>query len=283
MAIQYNQLIEKVSKPTGELKDACWAGYVAVGTKKKNGKTVPNCVPETSEEAIAHMKQEAMSAKQKKMDHNKNGKIDGEDLAKLREVEEAKTLSAKQMAAALASDKNKAKPKGSVSLKKAPWDESAGIKFKVVYKNKAGKVEAEKDFDTEMAAKKYAERGNKVDKVGGKYVITKVKGMSEAVDTVDRGEYDYEGSMAKNALQTIMRNAEDLMGMLGDDDNLPEWVQAKITKAEDYMSSVREYMQSEMELGEETVVEAHCDDDADEKKMVKGMKKSFKEFMHKKK
>lgn len=28
------------------LKDACWKGYTAIGTKKKNGKTVPNCVPE---------------------------------------------------------------------------------------------------------------------------------------------------------------------------------------------------------------------------------------------
>jgi hypothetical protein len=38
-------LAEKVKEPTGKLKDACWAGYTAVGTKKKNGKTVPNCVP----------------------------------------------------------------------------------------------------------------------------------------------------------------------------------------------------------------------------------------------
>ena len=27
------------------LKKACWKGYTAVGTKKKGGKTVPNCVP----------------------------------------------------------------------------------------------------------------------------------------------------------------------------------------------------------------------------------------------
>ena len=28
-----------------DLKKACWKGYEAVGMKKKNGKTVPNCVP----------------------------------------------------------------------------------------------------------------------------------------------------------------------------------------------------------------------------------------------
>jgi len=29
-----------------DLKKSCWKGYTAIGTKKKGGKTVPNCVPE---------------------------------------------------------------------------------------------------------------------------------------------------------------------------------------------------------------------------------------------
>lgn len=37
--------IDFVEKATGDLKDTCWKGYTAVGTKKKNGKEVPNCVP----------------------------------------------------------------------------------------------------------------------------------------------------------------------------------------------------------------------------------------------
>lgn len=36
---------EDVKEPTGDLKDACWKGYTAVGMKMKNGKKVPNCVP----------------------------------------------------------------------------------------------------------------------------------------------------------------------------------------------------------------------------------------------
>jgi hypothetical protein len=32
-------------KATGDLKKACWKGYTAIGTKKKGGRTVPNCVP----------------------------------------------------------------------------------------------------------------------------------------------------------------------------------------------------------------------------------------------
>ena len=38
-------LMEKVKKPTGKLKDACWTGYTAVGMKMKGGRKVPNCVP----------------------------------------------------------------------------------------------------------------------------------------------------------------------------------------------------------------------------------------------
>lgn len=68
--------------------------------------------------------------------------------------------------------------------------------------------------------------------------------MNEAVDP---NEYDREGDMAKTQLQTICRNAEDLIEMMDDDTNLPEWVQAKIVKAEDYITTVRDYLQSEKE------------------------------------
>lgn len=36
---------DPVKEQKDGLKDACWKGYEAIGTKKKNGKTVPNCVP----------------------------------------------------------------------------------------------------------------------------------------------------------------------------------------------------------------------------------------------
>lgn len=46
---RFQEFINEVAKPTGGLKKACWSGYTAVGTKKKNGKEVPNCVPEEVE------------------------------------------------------------------------------------------------------------------------------------------------------------------------------------------------------------------------------------------
>lgn len=36
------QLIEGLRNPRD---NPCWRGYKPVGTKKKNGRTVPNCVP----------------------------------------------------------------------------------------------------------------------------------------------------------------------------------------------------------------------------------------------
>jgi hypothetical protein len=33
-----------------EKTDPCWKGHKQIGTKKKDGKTVPNCVPESTEE-----------------------------------------------------------------------------------------------------------------------------------------------------------------------------------------------------------------------------------------
>jgi hypothetical protein len=61
----------------------------------------------------------------------------------------------------------------------------------------------------------------------------------------DPGEYDQEGDMAKTQLRTMMDAAQELNKMLGDDDNLPEWCQNKITKATDYIDSVRDYLKSE--------------------------------------
>ena len=64
-------------------------------------------------------------------------------------------------------------------------------------------------------------------------------------DDKDPSEYDQEGDMAKGQLRTMMSAAKELENMLGDDDNLPEWVQSKITKATDYIDSVRDYLKSE--------------------------------------
>lgn len=62
----------------------------------------------------------------------------------------------------------------------------------------------------------------------------------------DPSEYDYEGDMAMSDLRSIIYNAQRLHDMMKKNTNLPEWLQSKITKAEDYISSAANYMQSEM-------------------------------------
>ena len=78
-------------------------------------------------------------------------------------------------------------------------------------------------------------------------MMKKFRELSEAIkDKYDIGEYDQEGDMAKSDLRSIIANSKRVHDMLKDDDNLPEWVQSKITKAEDYMSTVANYLESEM-------------------------------------
>jgi hypothetical protein len=62
----------------------------------------------------------------------------------------------------------------------------------------------------------------------------------------DSQEYDYEGDMAKSDLRSIIHNAQTLHDMIEDNTNLAEWCQSKITLAEDYISTVTNYMRSEM-------------------------------------
>ena len=78
-------------------------------------------------------------------------------------------------------------------------------------------------------------------------ILTSVK------EATDEREYDYEGDMAKSDLRSIIHNAQTLHDMLDDNTNLAEWVQSKITLAEDYISTVANYMRSEM--NEEVVQE----------------------------
>jgi hypothetical protein len=90
--------------------------------------------------------------------------------------------------------------------------------------------------------------------------MKKFKELSEAIkDKFDIGEYDQEGDMAKSDLRSIIANAQKMHDMLDDADNLPEWVQSKITKAEDYISTVANYMTAEMNEEAEQIDEISSD------------------------
>ena len=72
----------------------------------------------------------------------------------------------------------------------------------------------------------------------------------------DKAEYDQEGRMAKSDLKTAKDAADELRSILDDEENLPEWVQAKITKAVDYLDTARDYMKdNDVEYTDESTVE----------------------------
>jgi hypothetical protein len=72
-------------------------------------------------------------------------------------------------------------------------------------------------------------------------------------DIEDQGEYDQEGDMALDDINTIESAANELQSIIDADDNLPEWVQSKINKAMDYLDTARDYMSAQQD--DEQIVE----------------------------
>lgn len=60
----------------------------------------------------------------------------------------------------------------------------------------------------------------------------------------NQGEYDREGDMAKDQLRVINDAAKELYSIIHAEENLPEWVQKKITLAMDYIDTARDYIKS---------------------------------------
>jgi predicted RNA binding protein YcfA (HicA-like mRNA interferase family) len=105
---------------------------------------------------------------------------------------------------------------------------------------KASRVSEETEIDEQLHKK-------------GKFVSGPVKKpyksptvVSPIREAKDSREYDYEGDMAMSQLRSLVFNAEDLMEMMDENTNLPEWVQSKITLAEDYISTAANYLRGEL-------------------------------------
>ena len=64
-------------------------------------------------------------------------------------------------------------------------------------------------------------------------------------DTVQHKSHDREGRMTKAHLYHMMKYASGLYDMIDDDDNLPEWLQSKIARAVEKLSSAYHYMDSQ--------------------------------------
>jgi len=93
--------------------------------------------------------------------------------------------------------------------------------------------------------------------------ITKHKMVGEDdLDPKDQGEYDQEGDMAKDSIKTVVRHAQALEKILGDDDNLPEWVQSKLAKIESMMTAVDDYMQNQQDDDMDVEMDVEMDEES---------------------
>jgi hypothetical protein len=122
--------------------------------------------------------------------------------------------------------------------------------------------EAEKDDEVSDQPKKKGRPAGTKRAIGAKGPTGRSKLMKkdsikemDSVSLTDKGEYDQEGDMAKDQLHTLVKAAKELHGILADDDNLPEWVQSKITKALDYINSANDYMDQEKHDADNPIAE----------------------------
>ena len=121
--------------------------------------------------------------------------------------------------------------------------------------------EPDTDDDTPKSAGRPTGTGRKLGAKGPSVDSKLLKGKGglkehdDEIDIADRGEYDREGDMALNQVHQIADAARELHAILASDDNLPEWVQSKITKALDYIDTARDYLDAEGEMDREELPE----------------------------
>ena len=257
------------------------SGAPVTGKKPTFADKIANAKKEVDEmlgDVAAEAIKTALSPKQKKIDMNKNGKLDANDFAMLRKGAKpgGKDEMDEERSKGTAFDMNTpraAAPKvGSIER-----GHKHDIKHTATGRMVTRRVDDQgnsvgADDDSEASGEKRGRGRPKGTKqsIGAKGPSGRSKLMTKEgeVDITDQGEYDQEGDMAKDDIKTIVRHAQALSKVLGDDDNLPEWVQSKLAKIEGMMISIDEYMQNQ-----------ENDDDSEEPIAEKAVSKQQQKFM----
>ena len=60
------------------------------------------------------------------------------------------------------------------------------------------------------------------------------------------GKKKSPGKMARTNLMSISRDVQELLNMFGDETDLDDWIESKITKASDYLATVKKYIGGEI-------------------------------------
>jgi hypothetical protein len=224
-------------------------------------KEVDERIGDVAAEAIKN----ALSPKQKKIDMNKNGKLDANDFAMLRKGGNKQVADEDSTDNAFTAHKRPrvdAPKVGTVDRGHKHDIEHTATGRKVTRRvdDQGHSVGADDASDAEPQKRGRGRPSGTGSKMGAKGPSGKSKLMTKEndFDPAEKGEYDQEGDMAKDSIKTVVRHAQALEKILGDDDNLPEWVQSKLAKIESMMTAVDDYMQNqeddseEMAMGEES-------------------------------
>ena len=233
--------------PAGDWKRINSKGEVVGPCAREPGEPKPKCMSRAKRESLT--KKERASAVRAKRKHDpdperKGSPINVSNFGKGKISENMENLNEKNVptnpelwsrAKSLARSKFDVYPSAYANGWASKWYKGKGGSWKSVSEAK----EIGDDPINDGTPPELRKRGNKT-------VITSDEIKEAIKDKFDIGEYDQEGDMAKSDLRSIMANAKRLHDMIEDADNLPEWCQNKITLAEDYISTVANYLTAEM-------------------------------------
>ena len=116
---------------------------------------------------------------------------------------------------------------------------------------------AKREIDKKMDAEKFGRTD--VDRDANYYRYKKIQDKIKEQGVAERfdSEYDDEAGMAQSNLRTMARAVDGLLKTIKNNDNLPEWGQEKIAKAEMMLVSVWDYLLSQKELGRNPKINAY--------------------------
>lgn len=80
-------------------------------------------------------------------------------------------------------------------------------------------------------------------KLNRKEILSLIKEELDSFEIKQEG-YKGEGSMARSDLYKLRNYCDELMEMINDQTDLDEWVESKITKAADYIGTVKHYLEA---------------------------------------
>jgi hypothetical protein len=97
------------------------------------------------------------------------------------------------------------------------------------------------------------------------------------------GEPDEEGGMARGELYKIAKYGQETREMLRDDDQLPAWVQSKITKCAAMMGDVKHFLEGQMAEQSDEMAPEQEDDLSDDEDLEEMIQSALEEVLKSKK